>query len=215
MKKAIILDLDGVICDTAVFHFIAWKRLASEYNYELTESDNESLKGVSRVDSLKFILNKAQITISDSQFESDLHRKNEWYLEKVGEMNQSYLLPGVLDFFQRCEAMNIPLALGSASKNAHLVLEKVGLLNKFQAIVDASTITNGKPHPETFLKASELLNFAPENCIVFEDSFSGVTAAKSANMFAVGIGNPNDLPNADYCIPNLGKFDFVQHGFQN
>ncbi len=213
MKQAIILDLDGVICDTAVYHFIAWRRLASEYSYDLTEEDNEALKGVSRVDSLKFILQKAQFSITPEQFEVDLNRKNEWYLEKVQEMNQSHLLPGVLDFFSRCETLNIPLALGSASKNANLVLEKVGLIHKFHAIVDASTVTHGKPHPETFLKAAELLTVTPENCIVFEDSQSGITAAKSANMLAVGIGNSTDLPQADYCISNLGQFDFSKHGF--
>jgi len=209
MKKAFILDLDGVICDTAVFHFDAWKRLAQEYNYQLTEQDNEQLKGVSRVDSLKFILSKANHTISEEQFLLDLDRKNEWYLEKVAEMDQSHLLEGVNHFFEQCQIHQIPLGLGSASKNARLVLEKVGLLNAFQAIVDASTVVNGKPHPETFLKAAELLGYEPENCIVFEDSHSGVTAAKSANMFAVGIGKSEDLPLADYCIPNLGEFDFT------
>jgi beta-phosphoglucomutase len=210
MKKAFILDLDGVICDTAVFHFEAWKRLAKEYLYQLTESDNEELKGVSRVDSLKFILSRANHSISEEQFQLDLERKNEWYLEKVAEMNESHLLEGVKVFFQQCKLSNIPLGLGSASKNAQLVLEKVGLLNEFQAIVDASTVIQGKPHPETFLKAAELLGFEPENCIVFEDSSSGITAAKAANMFAVGIGNQHDLPLADYCIPNLGQFDFTQ-----
>jgi beta-phosphoglucomutase len=208
MKKAFILDLDGVICDTAVFHFEAWERLAQEYNYQLTEHDNEQLKGVSRVDSLKFILSKANHTISEEQFQLDLDRKNEWYLEKVAEMNQSHLLEGVTRFFEQCQIHQIPLGLGSASKNARLVLEKVGLINAFQAIVDASTVVNGKPHPETFLKAAELLGYEPENCIVFEDSSSGVTAAKSAKMFAVGIGKTEDLPLADYCIPNLGEFDF-------
>lgn len=210
MKKAFILDLDGVICDTAVFHYEAWKRLAQEYHYQLTESDNEELKGVSRVDSLKFILSRANHSISEEQFQLDLERKNEWYLEKVAEMDQTHLLEGVTTFFQQCKLLNIPLGLGSASKNARLVLEKVGLLNEFQAIVDASTVIQGKPHPETFLKAAELLGFEPENCIVFEDSSSGITAAKAANMFAVGIGNQHDLPLADYCIPNLGKFDFTQ-----
>ncbi len=210
MKKAFILDLDGVICDTAVFHFEAWKRLAQEYNYELTEFDNEQLKGVSRVDSLKFILSKAKISISEEQFQQDLERKNQWYLERVSEMDHSHLLSGVNHFFEQCQKLHIPLALGSASKNARLVLEKVGLIHAFQAIVDASTVINGKPHPETFLKAAELLGFIPEHCIVFEDSSSGITAAKAAHMFAVGIGTEHDLPGADYCIPNLGEFDFTQ-----
>jgi len=208
MIQGIILDLDGVICDTAKFHFEAWKRLAEDYGYILTETDNEGLKGVSRVDSLKLILQKANTTLSPEQFEIDLVRKNQWYLELVEEMDSSYLLEGVANFFEKAISLNIPLALGSASKNANLALEKVGLLNKFNAIVDANHVLNGKPHPETFLKAAELLQIAPENCIVFEDSASGIQAAIDGKMFAVGIGTQNDLPLANYCIPNLGAFDF-------
>jgi beta-phosphoglucomutase len=208
MIQGIILDLDGVICDTAKFHFEAWKRLAEDYGYILTETDNEGLKGVSRVDSLKLILQKANTTLYPEQFEIDLVRKNQWYLELVEEMDSSYLLEGVANFFEKAISLNIPLALGSASKNANLVLEKVGLLNKFNAIVDANHVLNGKPHPETFLKAAELLQIAPENCIVFEDSASGIKAAVDGKMFAVGIGTQNDLPLANYCIPNLGAFDF-------
>ncbi len=208
MIQGIILDLDGVICDTAKFHFEAWKRLAEDYGYSLTEADNEALKGVSRVDSLKFILQKANTTLSSEQFEVDLIRKNQWYLDLVQEMDSSFLLDGVADFFEKAISLNIPLALGSASKNANLVLEKVGLLNKFNAIVDANLVVNGKPHPETFLKAAELIQIASENCVVFEDSASGVQAAISGKMFVVGIGTQNDLPLANYCIPNLGAFDF-------
>jgi beta-phosphoglucomutase len=153
-------------------------------------------------------LQKANTTLSSEQFEIDLIRKNQWYLELAQEMDSSFLLDGVADFFEKAISLNIPLALGSASKNANLVLEKVGLLNKFNAIVDANFVVNGKPHPETFLKAAELIQIAPENCVVFEDSASGVQAAVSGKMFAVGIGNQNDLPLANYCIPNLGAFDF-------
>ena len=208
MIQGIILDLDGVICDTAKFHFEAWKRLAEDYGYILTETDNEELKGVSRADSLKLILQKANTTLSLEQFEIDLIRKNQWYLELVEEMDSSYLLEGVANFFEKAISLNIPLALGSASKNANLALEKVGLLNKFTAIVDANHVVNGKPNPETFLKAAQLLQIAPENCIVFEDSASGIKAAVDGKMFAVGIGNQKDLPLANYCIPNLGAFDF-------
>lgn len=208
MIQGIILDLDGVICDTAKFHFEAWKRLAEDYGYILTKTDNEELKGVSRADSLKLILQKANTTLSPEQFEIDLIRKNQWYLELVEEMDSSYLLEGVANFFKKAISLNIPLALGSASKNANLALEKVGLLNKFTAIVDANHVVNGKPNPETFLKAAKLLQIAPENCIVFEDSASGIKAAIDGKMFAVGIGTQKDLPLANYCIPNLGAFDF-------
>lgn len=208
MKQGIILDLDGVICDTAEFHYKAWKRLAAEYDLLLTHEHNEQLKGVSRADSLKLILEWAGRVLNSDQFNRDLDRKNGWYLELVETMNSKDLLPGVRDFFERAVRYNIPLALGSASKNARLVLSKVGLIDAFKGIVDASTVTNGKPHPETFLKAAELLNIAPENCIVFEDSFSGIQAAKAANMYAVGVGIPQDLPLADEFVTNLGNYDF-------
>lgn len=211
MKQGIILDLDGVICDTAEFHFKAWKKLASEYDLALTHEQNEQLKGVSRVDSLKLILKWANITVSEERFNRDLDRKNSWYLDLVESMNSKDLLPGVRDFFERAVRYNIPLALGSASKNAHLVLSKVGLVDVFRGIVDASTVTKGKPHPETFLKAAEILQVKPENCIVFEDSAAGIQAAKSANMYAVGVGVPQDLNQADEFVSNLGYYDFQSY----
>lgn len=209
MKSAIILDLDGVICDTAHFHFLAWHRLAAEYGYELTHADNEQLKGVSRADSLTFILGLANKTLSPEQFQEDLHRKNEWYLELVKDMGPLDVLHGVPSFFAEVAARKIPLALGSASKNANMVLTRVGLIQAFDAIVDASQVTQGKPHPETFIKAAELLGIAPENCLVFEDSAAGVQAAISGGMKAVGIGSAEDLPGAAIHLANLGEFDFT------
>lgn len=208
MKSAIILDLDGVICDTAHFHFLAWHRLAAEYGYELTHADNEQLKGVSRADSLTFILGLANKTLSPEQFQEDLHRKNEWYLELVKDMGSLDVLPGVPSFFAEVAARKIPLALGSASKNANMVLTRVGLIHAFNAIVDASQVTHGKPHPETFLKAADLLGIAPEKCLVFEDSAAGVQAAIAGGMNAIGIGTPEDLPGAIMHLRNLGEFDF-------
>jgi beta-phosphoglucomutase len=208
MKSAIILDLDGVICDTAHFHFLAWHRLAAEYGYELTHADNEQLKGVSRADSLTFILGLANKTLSPEQFQEDLHRKNEWYLELVKDMGPLDVLPGVPSFFAEVAARKTPLALGSASKNANMVLTRVGLIHAFNAIVDASQVTHGKPHPETFLKAADLLGIAPEKCLVFEDSAAGIQAAIAGGMNAIGIGTPEDLPGAIMHLRNLGEFDF-------
>lgn len=209
MKSAIILDLDGVICDTAHFHFLAWHRLAAEYGYELTQADNEQLKGVSRADSLTFILGLANKTLSTEQFNEDLRRKNEWYLDLVKDMGPLDVLPGVPSFFAEVAARKIPLALGSASKNANMVLTRVGLIQAFDAIVDASQVSQGKPHPETFIKAAELLGIAPENCLVFEDSAAGVQAAISGGMKAVGIGSAEDHPGAVIHLANLGEFDFT------
>lgn len=208
MKQGIILDLDGVICDTAKFHYLAWKKLASEYGYELTELDNEELKGVSRVDSLKFILKKANFILSEEDFNTHLIKKNEWYLQLIAAMDSTYLLTGVDDFLQKANSLNLPIALGSASKNALFVLEKLGIKEFFSAVVDANQVVNGKPHPETFLKAAELLQLEPNHCIVFEDSVAGIQAANDAHMMAVGIGKSSDLPMANYCIANLGEFNF-------
>ncbi|MEY3593195.1 MAG: beta-phosphoglucomutase [Bacteroidota bacterium] len=205
---ALILDLDGVICDTAHFHFLAWERLADEYGYQLTQDDNEKLKGVSRADSLKFILKLANKTLTHPEFDADLVRKNEWYLELVKDMGPDDVLPGVPDFFAQVDDLKLPLALGSASKNATMVLTRVGLVEAFDAIVDAGQVKQGKPHPETFLTAADMIGFPPSQCLVFEDSAAGVQAAIAAGMRAVGIGKREDLPGAVMHINNLGEFDF-------
>ena len=205
---ALILDLDGVICDTAHFHFLAWERLAAEYGYQLTQDDNEKLKGVSRADSLKFILKLANKTLTHPEFDADLVRKNEWYLELVKDMGPDDVLPGVPDFFAQVDDLKLPLALGSASKNATMVLTRVGLVEAFDAIVDAGQVKQGKPHPETFLSAADMIGFPPSQCLVFEDSAAGVQAAIAAGMRAVGIGKREDLPGAVMHINNLGEFDF-------
>ncbi|MFZ9755197.1 MAG: beta-phosphoglucomutase [Bacteroidia bacterium] len=209
MIQALILDLDGVLCDTAHFHYRAWKRLAESYGYALTHENNEALKGVSRVDSLKRILQWAQTDLSPEQFEADLVLKNNWYLEMVEQMSEADRLPGVGAFVQEAQRRQIPLALGSASKNARLVLEKIQLSGAFQAIVDASQILNGKPHPETFLTAAQLLGTAPEHCLVFEDSLAGIQAALSGGMQAIGIGHASDLPGAKLHLNHLGEYDFA------
>lgn len=208
MKPGLILDLDGVICDTAHFHYLAWSELASEFGITLTETHNEALKGVSRTDSLLYILSINQVNLSEEAFQSALIRKNSRYLEFVQKMGPQDLLPGVAYFFQEAKSRKLPLALGSASKNAELVLEKVGLSHAFHAIVDANTVLKGKPDPETFLMASELLGIPPNQCWVFEDSAAGIQAALTGNMRAIGIGTPETLPGAEKHIPNLGAFQF-------
>ena len=208
MKPGLILDLDGVICDTAHFHYLAWSELAQEFGIQLSEAHNEALKGVSRKDSLDYILNINQTSLTAEEFESALVRKNNRYLEFVKDMGPQHLLPGVAHFFDEAKQKKLPLALGSASRNAVLVLERVGLLHAFHGIVDANHVKNGKPHPETFLKASELLNINPNRCWVFEDSAAGIQAAIAGNMHAVGVGSQENLPQAEQHIPNLGAFDF-------
>jgi len=206
-KKGFIFDLDGVVVDTAHFHFKAWKKTAEELGFNLTEELNEKLKGVSRIDSLQKILDWAKVSISKEQFDEMTFEKNEDYLEYVGQMTKDDVLPGVSAFIEKLKKLGYPIALGSASKNAKHILERVDLLNKFDAIVDGNDVTKAKPNPEVFLNAAQLLDVNPENCVVFEDSLAGIQAANIANMVSIGIGDPSVLSEADYCFKSFIDMD--------
>lgn len=214
MIKGLILDLDGVICDTAHFHFLAWKALAATWNIELTEADNENLKGVSRADSLDYILDKGKVSLSAESKLAAMENKNNHYLTWVESMGPSHVFPGVVHFLEEAKNAKYKIALGSASKNATLVLNKLGITHYFNAIVDASAITQGKPHPETFLTAAKMLHLLPAECAVFEDAFAGVEAANAAGMLSIGIGSENSLPNATIVVNSLGAFQLTK-AFQN
>ena len=209
-KKAFIFDLDGVIVDTAKYHFIAWQKIAQELGIEFTPEHNENLKGVSRVRSLDIILELGKINASQEDKNKWLIQKNEDYLSYLVNMNQSEILPGVLPILQFLKEKNQAIALGSASKNARPILEKTGIIDYFDAIVDGNDVTNAKPDPEVFLQAAKLLHVAPENAIVFEDSVAGIQAANSANMTSIGIGEENILHEAKYIFKD---FTFVDTNF--
>jgi len=204
--KAIIFDLDGVIVDTARYHFSAWQRLAHEMGIDFTEVENEQLKGVSRVDSLKKILKWGRIEKTEDEQVILCERKNDWYKESIADMNPSELLPGVADFLASCLADNLKIGIGSASKNTPTVLKAVGIYDMFGAIIDGNSVINGKPHPEVFLKGCNQLGVEPAETIVFEDAFAGVTAAKSGGMLAVGVGTAKNLPHADIIIDGFKDF---------
>ena len=193
MIKGFLFDLDGVIVDTAVFHFQAWRRLAQKLGGDFTEEQNEQLKGVSRVDSLKKIIEWTGATVSDEEFQTLMVEKNEWYLELVQGLGPQDALPGALNFLQTAYDQGIKIALGSASKNAPMILEKLGITPLFTAIIDGNNVVNGKPHPEVFLKGAEALGLEPSECVVFEDSIAGVQAAKTGGMSSVGIGDAETL----------------------
>ncbi|MCF6279467.1 MAG: beta-phosphoglucomutase [Flavobacteriaceae bacterium] len=197
-KKGFIFDLDGVIVDTAKYHYLAWKNLATELGFNFTEEQNEQLKGVSRIKSLEKILEIGNISLSDDEFTKQMAKKNIEYLNYIETMNEDEILPDVPKILNYLIGKQQPISLGSASKNARTILEKVNLLNKFDAIVDGNDVTKGKPNPEVFLKASKLLKVKPENCIVFEDAVAGVQAANAANMISIGIGEQDVLHEADY-----------------
>lgn len=201
--KGYIFDLDGVLVDTAKYHYIAWKTIAKEFNFELTPQHNEQLKGIGREVSLHQILQWAGKTLSETDFTDTALRKNKLYLEQISSIDSSELLPGVLNFLQLLKAHHKKIALGSASRNARLVLERTGILPLFDAIVDGTMVSKAKPNPEVFLKAAEGLRLPPADCCVFEDAPAGVQAAKSAGMKVIGVGNPEVLKAADIVIPNF------------
>lgn len=209
-KKAFIFDLDGVIVDTAKYHFLAWQKLAQELGIEFTPEHNEELKGVSRVRSLDIILALGNIQASQEDKNKWLIQKNEEYLSYLVDMDESEILPGVLNVLEFIKEKKQLIALGSASKNARPILEKTGIIHFFDAIVDGNDVANAKPDPEVFLRAAQLLNVANENAIVFEDSVAGIQAANIANMISVGIGDAEILHEAKY---NFKDFTFMDLSF--
>ena len=203
LEKAFLIDLDGVIVDTAVFHFKAWKKLTNLLGFDIDQEFNESLKGISRMDSLNEILKKGNLEISMEEKLKYAEIKNSWYLELVNQMTEKDILPGVKEFLNVSRNLGIKIALGSASKNATLILEKTGILSFFDAIIDGNHVSKSKPDPEVFFKGAEALQVLAKNCIVFEDAFAGVQAAKAAQMKAVGIGDSQVLTNADFVLKGL------------
>jgi len=203
--KACIFDLDGVIVDTAVYHYKAWKRLAAQLGFDFTEHDNELLKGVSRVRSLQIILGIGGITKTEAEQEELATLKNGWYVEMISKMTPAEILPGAQEFLESCRSAGIKTALGSASKNSGLILERTGLTQYFDAIIDGNKVSKAKPDPEVFIKGAEALGVPPDECVVFEDAIAGVEAAIAGGMKCVGIGSPDVLREANLVISGLDK----------
>ena len=201
--KGIIFDLDGVLVDTAKYHFLAWKRLAEELGIEFNEEDNEQFKGVSRVRCMEILTEMGNLTLSDEEKTDYAARKNNWYRELIEKMDKSEILPGALEFLKEAKGAGIKTSLGSASKNAGVILEKTGLAGYLDSVVDGNHVSRAKPDPEVFLKGAESLNLKPEECVVFEDARAGVEAALNAGMKAVGIGDSEILKRADRVFPSM------------
>ncbi|WP_225035211.1 beta-phosphoglucomutase [Winogradskyella sp. SM1960] len=216
-KKGFIFDLDGVIVDTAKYHFLAWQQLAKSLDINFTEEENEQLKGVSRVRSLEKILAWGNKTISQDLFDKLMGDKNEEYLSYIAEMDESEILPDVPRVLKLLEALDQPISLGSASKNARTILERVNLKSSFNAIVDGNDVSKAKPDPEVFLIAADQINIKPEDCIVFEDSVAGVTAANTAHMISIGIGSKDVLGHANYVFNDFTEIsdDFIKSLINN
>lgn len=207
MKKGFIFDLDGVITDTAKYHYLAWKDLAETIDIEIDIVFNEQLKGISRMDSLERILahgNKSDaFTLSEK--EALAHQKNTHYVELLQQLSPADLLPGVHEFLTEAKQKQIPCGIASASKNAPFILEKLEVADDFQIIVNPDTLKKGKPDPEIFLKAAEMLHITPEEAVAFEDAQAGLDAIKAAGMYAVGVLSGESLHGADILVHRLDE----------
>ena len=212
MKKGFIFDLDGVIVDTAKYHYLAWKKLANHLGFEFTKEQNELFKGVSRKRCLEILLEIGQREATQEEFDTWMIEKNVDYLKYIENMDASEILPDVPKVLEFLKGQNIPIALGSASKNAQPILEKVGLLHYFDTIVDGNNVTKAKPDPEVFLLAAKQLGVNANDCVVFEDAVAGVEAANAAKMISIGIGDKSILSEAQFNYNDFTEIsvEFIQ-----
>lgn len=201
--KGCIFDLDGVIVDTAKYHFLAWERLADELNIDFNEENNERFKGVSRMRCLNILLEIGNMELDDDEKYHLSEKKNNWYLEYISKINKSDILPGAERFINSAKEAELKVGLGSASKNTMAILSGLDLVSKFDSIVDGNRVSKAKPDPEVFLLCAKDMGLSPENCVVFEDAYAGILAAKNANMLTIGIGSANLLKKADKVIPSF------------
>ena len=207
-KIAVIFDLDGVIVNTAKYHYIAWKEIANKLGFDFTEKNNERLKGVSRMDSLEILLKIGKKELSQHEKEEIAKQKNDLYKVLIKDIKPYEILPGVKNLLEKIRSEGILTAIGSASKNATIILEKLSLISLFDAIIDGNNISKAKPHPEIFLKAAKKLKVIPKNCLVFEDAEAGIEAAINAGMKCIGVGSIDVLKKADLVISGLDKINF-------
>ena len=201
--QAGLFDLDGVIVDTAKFHYLAWRELANGLGFDISEAQNEQLKGVSRMESLDIILDIGKVTLDDAEKLRLATVKNARYVEMVGTIDATEILRGAREYLESLRARGVKVALGSASKNAEIILQNLGVRNLFDAVIDGTKISKSKPDPEVFLLGAKALGVAPSACAVFEDAAAGIQAAKAGGMYAVGIGHAENLPGADVVVPGL------------
>lgn len=202
--KALIFDLDGVIVDTAKYHYASWKRLSEELGLHFTLEDNELLKGVSRRRSFEIILSLNKCSMTEEQILSCCEKKNTYYLEYINQLKREEVLPGVNDFLLDARRLGLRTAIGSASKNCMLILQRLELITCFDSIIDGTKVSKAKPDPEVFLKGAQSLGVSPENCIVFEDSLAGIIAAHTGGMKAIGVGNIEVKKYCDLFLEGFG-----------
>jgi beta-phosphoglucomutase len=201
---AVVFDLDGVLADTIELHYQSWQRVADDIGLSFDRASYEQILGRNREDSVDYLL--AGRSISPQERHRILRLKNEYYIELLADLQPSDLLPGVREMLKDLQAQNIPIAIGSSSKNAEIVLQKLGIRHCFQQVADGASVDNPKPHPAVFLKAAELLEVPPERCLVVEDAAAGVTAALAAGMTVLGVGPQERLNQAHLVVSSLADF---------
>ena len=210
--RGFIFDLDGVIVDTAKYHYLAWRELALELGFDFPIHYNERQKGVSRMESLEVVLEAGnRMDLDQAEKERLADKKNRIYLDMIQDLDQSHILPGIEEFLKRIQEEDNLIALGSASKSGEMILEKLGLKKYFDVIVDGRLVTRAKPDPEVFLTAARLMGVTPQNCVVVEDAKAGVQAAKAGKMRCIGIGHQAELGEADRVLSDtsqLVSFDY-------
>ena len=204
----VIFDLDGVIVSTDNCHYLAWKKMADEEGIPFDRTINERLRGVSRMESLEIILEKAEKAYTAEEKTELAARKNAYYVELIGSLTENDILPGALETINMLKARGIQVAIGSSSRNTPIILRQIGLSDAFDAVADGNAIKNSKPDPEVFLLAAKLLNLDPANCLVVEDADAGVQAALAGGMRALGVGSAAVNPKATFTAENLEKADF-------
>ncbi|TWK83368.1 Beta-phosphoglucomutase [Bacillus paralicheniformis] len=216
--KAVIFDLDGVITDTAEHHYLAWKHTAEQIGIEIDRSFNERLKGIDRERSLNTILiyGGAAGTYREAEKQEIMRRKNQYYQQLIQNLTPHDLLPGIAGLFADLKRENVSIALASSSRNAPAILQRLGLMDEFHAVVDPAALARGKPDPEIFLTAAALLGVPPSQCAAIEDAEAGIAAIKSAGMFAVGVGDETSLSGADLIVPDTNEltFELLKEGWQ-
>ena len=206
MIKAVIFDLDGVIVSTDDCHFRAWKRMADEEGIYFDREINNRLRGVSRMASLDIVLERAKREYSESEKQELAERKNEYYKELICELTPDDILPGVMDKLENLKENGIKIAIGSSSKNTPIILKQIGLDGYFDAVSDGNNITHSKPDPEVVLKAAEMLNISPEDCMIVEDADAGIEAGKRAGMKTLAV---QGAKGADFSAESLEKCDLI------
>ncbi|HNX62279.1 MAG TPA: beta-phosphoglucomutase [Candidatus Limiplasma sp.] len=210
MIRGVIFDLDGVIVTTDDCHYRAWKRMADEEGIYFDRSINERLRGVSRMDSLSIILERAGKLYTEAQKEEMAARKNRYYVDLISALTPEDILPGALEVVNTLKAKGIRVAIGSSSRNTPVILRQIGLSNTFDAVSDGNQITHSKPHPEVFLLAAKRLQLPPADCLVVEDADAGIEAALAGGMKALGVGSAAKNPRATYRAETLADADLTE-----